>query len=1104
MTRKIMTTANWRQLMAMALTGLCAMAAHGQQLREGYVDWNAEEDENFFVSRVRPHMNFRDKETQVRPELDETNDKQLCMWMPIGTPPFNALPDGVFDRDVFSMWHYVTHLGDWTAPLPHVPGALTDVAHRNGVGVSATLSMPYGSLSAAWRERLDSLTGEGADIAVRAHQMAETLRHYGVDGIGYNSEFSTTADRVTRLADWHEVLLRDLRQDNPLAEIVWYDGTSDNGSIMFDQGLSTHNDYVFGDSLHERTNLFLNYNWNTDRLLQRSVTQAEKMGRSPLDLYCGFNLQGREPHEEPRWTLLKDYPLSIGLWGAHSENMFYESRSEQGYSPNSRQETYQKRQEMWFTGGTRSVIGPHTVNNSLRYDTDNTDFHGMSAMMSARSALCWNLTEEPFVTCFNLGNGRYFNWNGTPISEREWYSLGLQDHLPTWRWWIAEELLGRDMEHEAPRSLQARLSWDDAWMGGSMLQLTGKTEGEGLFVHLYQTRFELKTGDRIALTYKLATGEATPTLVLLDANHQMTELPLKTERRGEWVTLEWQVGEGPLADWNDETLSLLALHIRDAQTLDLRLGRLAVCRREMTGAEIPVIDRTSLLMRHRAGLDGKVIFHTSGRYNLDAKTSFFKVYAEAEGGEVTMVGATTSWAAIAFAMPDGERVRLGVSAVGLDMLSESDIAWGEWMETEGLTEAEEEEPEEEPTEPEVYPVTAGSVPRILALRTLETGPWAVNDTLVTVADVERGEGALSQAIALEEKGLGVLASDVKSLDAQFFNKSFSIGCWVKVNKYHAQTQLLSITDRTDYWPQNNWGWFWHSVGADGKGGSMTWRRKTSYAENISYSLPDFCLTPGRWHYLLYVFDMDATNDIEVRLYLDGELQSGQNDKGKHYTKTSLYSFRTKNVLAVGGMMHGSDGIDGCVDELSLWDHAVSPDDLSAPFAHWDFEQPAAPEGDMSSDGAHEGLKLYLHHYKPGEREGEGEWTPETDVRMTMGAPLAPGEAWKITTNERWSLEPATRMAEAVPCALTPTDGQATFAFRPQETGSYEVSLTLSNVWGSDSMTLSNVLVTETASLPAIEAVREDTGYGYDLLGRRIAKGTKGVYIKPCLLLDAAR
>ena len=137
-----------------------------QSLKENYIQWQnnkgdklfrsveawqnrgkVTDDDNFFISRVKPKARFRNEKTQVLQNLNETNDKRLVAWVPFNNPETNALPDGIFDSEVFSLWSYVSHWGDWTAPLGRIPAALMDVAHKNGVAVSSAGTVPYGSLS---------------------------------------------------------------------------------------------------------------------------------------------------------------------------------------------------------------------------------------------------------------------------------------------------------------------------------------------------------------------------------------------------------------------------------------------------------------------------------------------------------------------------------------------------------------------------------------------------------------------------------------------------------------------------------------------------------------------------------------------------------------------------------------------------------------------------------------------------------------------------------------------------------------------------------------------------------------------------------------------
>jgi endo-beta-N-acetylglucosaminidase D len=40
----------------------------------------------------------------------------------------------------------------------------------------------------------------------------------------------------------------------------------------------------------------------------------------------------------------------------------------------------------------------------------------------------------------------FFNWTSERVSNNSWYNIGIQDYMPTWRWWWAPSLLGRDVD----------------------------------------------------------------------------------------------------------------------------------------------------------------------------------------------------------------------------------------------------------------------------------------------------------------------------------------------------------------------------------------------------------------------------------------------------------------------------------------------------------------------------------------------------------------------------------------------------------------------------------------------------------------------------------
>lgn len=681
-----------------------------QSLKENYIQWQnnkgdklsatvnawkntgkVTEDDNFFISRVKPKTRFRNQNTQVLKDLNDTNDKRLVAWIPFNNPETNALPDGIFDSEVFSLWSYVSHWGNWTAPLGRIPAALMDVAHKNGVAVSSAGTVPYGSLSDDWRYELRAINN------IEAQKIADFLYYYGQDGLGYNSEWSEFENITPKLREKHVQINKLLKDKNPIFENLWYGLTADRGRLNLENVLNSNFAQTFGDNENKAFSLFLNYNWNFRQRLSSSVDYARSLNRDPLYLYAGVNMQGGEPRSSS-WPLLKDYPISIGLWGAHSKNMFWESRNEKGSSEETMQRSYMLRTERYFTGGTRNPANTPEVTSAMKYNVDNKDWHGMSTWMTAKSTLNWNLAEEPFITYFNLGNGKFFNWNGERMNDNSWYNIGVQDYLPTWRWWFSTGLLTKNVP---ATGLDAEFTWDDAYVGGSCVRVFGTHTNE--YLHLFKTQYALQAGDVITFRYKHLSGSGDVKLVLTAKDSETNPInenafTLLTRDQAiddeHWTTKTFTVG----SELAGKDLALIALHFENTNNINMYLGECSIVRGTARTPNKPTITSSKLLAFNKSGVDGKLIFDMPNTkagnepcYNSDVHVSLFKLWAQQEGeAKATLMGITTSWAGMFYSIPlnlsnSSTKVRLGVSAVSLDMKNESPIEWTDYKETPAYT-----------------------------------------------------------------------------------------------------------------------------------------------------------------------------------------------------------------------------------------------------------------------------------------------------------------------------------------------------------------------------------------------------------------------------------
>lgn len=214
----------------------------------------------------------------------------------------------------------------------------------------------------------------------------------------------------------------------------------------------------------------------------------------------------------------------------------------------------------------------------------NEKWFGMSAYISARSSLSWDLSEEPFITFFNLGNGRFFNWKGERQNDNEWYNIGVQDYLPTWRYWFASSFMGKEESDVPADGLDAQFTWDDAYVGGSCLRIFGSTDNE--YLHLFKTDFLLNKGDVITVRYKLMRGQADINLVLSAKGKESTilrENNLKVLTMKEvaddeiWVQKTFKIS-GLLASLDGQEAAMIGLHFKNAENLEFYLGEFSITR----------------------------------------------------------------------------------------------------------------------------------------------------------------------------------------------------------------------------------------------------------------------------------------------------------------------------------------------------------------------------------------------------------------------------------------------------------------------------------------------------------------------------------------------
>ncbi|MDE5800381.1 MAG: secretion protein, partial [Paramuribaculum sp.] len=399
--------------------------------------------------------------------------------------------------------------------------------------------------------------------------------------------------------------------------------------------------------------------------------------------------------------------------------MFWEGRGAGGTSSLARQQYYLNQCETFFTNGVRNpAVHLATINNKAHRPNEN--WQGISTYRNAASTINHTIAQEAFYSFFNLGNGTFFNWKGKRISDNEWYSLGIQDFMPTWRFWFAPKFMQATVA-KGSQGLQADFTWEDAYVGGSCLKISGSADTE--YLHLFKSAIIPNANNKIVVRYRLLNGEADINLVLSTGNAPSTvkhtlkgvltvaESSAKADQSFDvnstdrWVTKVFNLSQVQANAYKSTAggIGVIGLEFKNAKNLELLLGEFGIypsgsataTEEAISNSQTPAapqITKTTILASNQYGVDAKMVWTMDGGkgraagtpvYNADVNASMYKMYAQEEGGEETFVGATTSWAGLLYKCPvtlgSNKKVRFGVSAVSADTRTESAISWSAYM-----------------------------------------------------------------------------------------------------------------------------------------------------------------------------------------------------------------------------------------------------------------------------------------------------------------------------------------------------------------------------------------------------------------------------------------
>lgn len=212
----------------------------------------------------------------------------------------------------------------------------------------------------------------------------------------------------------------------------------------------------------------------------------------------------------------------------------------------------------------------------------------------------------------------------------------------------------------------------------------------------------------------------------------------------------------------------------------------------------------------------------------------------------------------------------------------------------------------------------------------------VDGTLLNGAMFAPGQGVAGGCVDLD-----TATSDVVSMGDHFAfvgTEGFSAQAWVRTTM---TTGALILgrhvsTVVAGYWMGIN-------DTNDGAPNEVVGSYHFYQSDNPPLNSGDVGITDGEWHQLVAVRDAAAS---KLRIYVDGVRVPGASSTDDLRSLGATTAPFTVGGLVVGSTLTGS--FTGCIDEVRLWDHALTDDEVSYHFEHPTTEGLLC--GDTSGDG----------------------------------------------------------------------------------------------------------------------------------------------------------
>lgn len=511
------------------------------------------------IAKVPLQARIEGSAGQLNPALDP--DVKVL----IAPDGMNNLGNYIDEQNQFNLYNF-THwpqvdVLNWfagtatqTVNIPARPWVET--AHRHGVKVIGSIFLGI----AQWGgniETVEKLVARDADGRFpMAHKLIEIAEYYQFDGWLMNQETDLTAvkdqdnklvaakrqpKRAQKVAADVLAFMQYLKSiAPPTMEIHWYDAMIADGRVAWQNELNDNNAMFLQDGTQRSADaMFVNYWWNGE-MVQASHQRAQKLGRSPYDVYFGADLwptrTAQKAFQNRDW--LQQLFTNNGNQGLSSialfaNNINYSFSGDDDTPAYSNFKDDARDVDSFYATETRLFAG-----DDLNMATDDGDnaWVGLARYVPAKSTV----TALPFVTNFNTGHGKVRADNGV-LKAEPWHNMAEQDLLPSWQFAV----IGND-------SVDARFDFDAVYHGGSSLRVAGNLTQGSARIPLYRTQLKLGDTARLQLVYQ--APNATELLsAWLEIDGQIVDFSLPSQ------SSVWQTRSMDLKGYEGKTVTRIGL-----------------------------------------------------------------------------------------------------------------------------------------------------------------------------------------------------------------------------------------------------------------------------------------------------------------------------------------------------------------------------------------------------------------------------------------------------------------------------------------------------------------------------------------------------------------